>query len=229
MKQRLLVALLTVLVFSAGFMARVWTERQRPLPPPPATLMSEFAGDKNAQAQKPPAQKPFDRAQFIADIEKFGPQIEAYRKRIETMDCEFDEGFARLLNPEQKAILDAKIARDQKKRAEHEAKAALTPPAPLTDEEIAKLRQRPFEAAFWKISFTGRLESTVKEFKLDAQQEAATRQLLAERREKFVALVDSTPPPTFKLIYLAAAVQRLVDPAAAPAQSAKPATPSPAK
>jgi hypothetical protein len=56
----------------------------------------------------------------------------------------------------------------------------------------------------------------VRDYKLDAKQEAALRQLMLERREKFLALVDSTPYPTLKLTSLAASVQRLVDPAAVP-------------
>lgn len=225
MKQRLLVSLLTIVVFAAGFFARFLTEREHPLPPPPASLLGEFASGKGpAATEKKPAPKPFDRAQLVADIEKLRPQIDAYRARLETIDREYEAAFALILNLEQRAIYQAK---QEKHRAESESKAALAPPStPLSEEEIAKLRQRPFESAFWKVSYSGRLETAVREYKLDAKQEAAVRQLLIERREKFLALVDATPPPTFKLTALAASVQRLLDPAAEPAATT---TPAPAK
>ncbi len=226
MKQSLLVTLLTVLGFAAGFVARVWTERgDRPLPPPP-TIGSEFL--PGSTVEKKPAPRPaFNRAQLVAEIEKLRPQIDAYRERFEALDTDYEKAFREILNPEQRRAYDVKEADHEKRRAEREAKAAgAPPPPPLSDEEIAKLRQRPFERAFWKLSYIGRLEQTVKDHNLDAKQEAAVRRLLIERREKFLALVDSTPSPTFKLTALAASVQRLVDPNAA--EAAAPAT-APAK
>jgi hypothetical protein len=205
MKQRVIVAILTVLIFGAGFGAGLWSERHRPLPPPPAPLMGEFTSpqttDKGAPAANKKAgqspQKPYNRAQLVADIEKLRPQIDAYRARLETMESEFDTAFVQVLSPEQRQIFDAKRA----------------PLPPLSEEEIAHLRQRPFEIAFWKVSYTAWLEQAIKDFKLDPQQEVAVRQLLLTRREKFLALVDSIPPPTFKLTALATSIKPLIDPA----------------
>jgi hypothetical protein len=234
MKQRAIVALLTVLIFGAGFGAGLWSERHRPLPPPPAPLMGEFTSaqpaDKNVQAAEKKAiqataPKPYNRAQLVADIEKLRPQIDAYRAQLETLDRDFDAAFTQVLNPEQRQILDARRVRDQKRRADFESKALATP-MPLTEDEILRLRQRPFEIAFWKVSITGWLEQTTKDFKLDAAQQAAVRTLLLTRRDKFLALVDSIPPPTFKLTALAASIKPLIDPA-----QAKPVVepPAPAK
>ena len=225
MKQSLLVTLLTLLGFAAGFAARAWTGRDHPLPPPPA-IGSEFLPGSNGE--KKPAPRPaFNRAELIAEIERLRPQIDAYRARLEKLDEDYEKAFREILNPEQRQIYDAKLADNQKRRAEREAKEANSPPPPpLSDEEIAKLRQRPFEIAFGRVAFIGRLESTVTHYKLDARQTACVRELLLTRRDKFIALVDSTPPPTFKLSDLAASVQRLVDPAAA--QTAVPAA-APAK
>lgn len=219
MMQRLLIAVLTVAVFGAGFAAHLWTERARALPPPPAAIGSEFL---QGSGVKPAARPPIDRAAILAEIEKLRPQIDAYRARVEAMDAEADQAFVAILNPEQRRIYDAKRADAQKRHAEDEAKAAAAPPRPpLSDEEIAKLRQRPFESAFWKICFTDRLERSVRDYKLDAKQQEQARAILAARRDKFVALVDSTPPPTFKLTSLAASVQRLVDPRQVPAPPPK--------
>lgn len=217
MKQRLLIALLTVMVFAAGFVARMMTENDESMPPPPA-LGGEFVrpanGDAAHAADKKTAPRPaFDRPKLVAEIEQLRPQIEAYRTRLDAIDAEFEKAFVAVLNPDQRKVYDQKQADYQKRRAERDAKAASAPtPPPLTDEEIAKLRQRPFEIAFWKVSYAGRLEQMVKDFKLDEKQRGEVAELLRARRDKFLALVDSTPPPTFKLSALVTSVQRLTDP-----------------
>ncbi len=217
MKQRLLIALLTVFVFAAGFVARMMTESDVSVPPPPA-LGSEFMRSTNGDAthftEKKPAAKPaFDRAKLVAEIEALRPQIEAYRARLDAIDADYEKAFVRVLDSGQRRIYDQKLADYQKRRAERDAKAAAAPPPPpLTDEEIAKLRQRPFEVAFWKVSYTGRLEQMVKDYKLDATQREQVAKLLRGRRDSFLALVDSTPPPTFKLTALVTSVQRLAEP-----------------
>lgn len=215
MKQRLLIALLTVLVFAAGFVARMMTENDETVPPPPA-LGGEFVrgnGDASHGSDRKTAPKPaFDRAKLVAEIEQLRPQIETYRARLDAIDSEYDEAFVKVLDAEQKKIYDQKLADYHKRRAERDAKAASAPPPqPLTDEEIAKLRQRPFEVAFWKVSYTGRLEQTVKDYKLTPAQRDQVAALLRAKRDKFLALVDSTPPPTFKLTALVTSVQRLTD------------------
>lgn len=217
MSQRVVIPLLAAVAFGAGFGARIWTENDHALPPPPA-IGSEFI---NNPSEKKPAPRPIDRAQLRAEVEKLRPQIDAYRAQLDAIDAEYEKALVGILNPAQRAIYDTKASKWRKNRAEQEAKTASTPPSPLSDEEIAKLRQRPFENAFWKICFTGRLEQTTKDFTLEAAQQARVRELLVERRNKYIALVDSTPPPTFKLTSLAASVQRLIDPAAAPAAPGK--------
>jgi Spy/CpxP family protein refolding chaperone len=223
MKQQLLIALLTVLVFGAGFAARVWTEDERALPPPPAALGSEFNSPSSADP-KAPAKPAYDRerrAKLVAEIAELRPQIEAYRARVDALDAECEQAFAHLLNPEQRAVYDAK-QEAKKKRAETQAKAPPPVPAgPLSDEEIARLRQRPFELAFWKISFAGRLDQTTKDYKLDDQQRTAFERALRQRREKFIELIDSTPSPSFKLTVLASSVERLGEPGAPAATPVK--------
>lgn len=216
MTQRLVIPVLAVVAFGAGFGARIWTEGDRALPPPPTSFGGEFVrsqGQEKKNGQKPS----YNRAELVAEIERLRPHIETYRARFEALDADYDKAFAEILTPEQRHIFEEKQANAQKKRAEHEAKAAAAATqGPLSDEEIAKLRQRPFEIAFWKISFAGRLEQTARDYKLDAAQQEKVRALLIARREKFLALVDSTPSPTFRMTALAASVQRLVDPPQAP-------------
>jgi hypothetical protein len=218
MTQRLVIPVLAVIAFGAGFGARMWTEGDRALPPPPARLGGEFV--HAPAAEKKNGIKPYNRAELVAEIERLRPQIETYRRAVQALDVEYEKAFVEILNPEQQRIFDEKRAHAQKKRAEQEAKiAAAPPPLPLSDEEIARERQRPFEMAFGKVCFTGRLEANVRDYKLDAAQQAQVKELLERRREKFLALVDSTPSPTFKMTTLADSVQRLLDPA--PASSAQ--------
>jgi hypothetical protein len=213
MKQRLLIALLTMLVFGAGFAARMWTEGEVAVPPAP-TLGSEFVRPPATAAEKKAAARPgYDRAKLIAEIEALRPQIDAYRARVDAIDAEYEQGFAGLLTADQRKIYDVKQAEWQKKKADRESRAAAgPPPPPLTDEDIARLRQRPFESAFYKISFSGRLDQVTKDYSLDAKQQQAVRDLLLSRRDKFLALIDSTPPPTIRLTALVSSVQRLTEP-----------------
>jgi transcription initiation factor TFIIIB Brf1 subunit/transcription initiation factor TFIIB len=83
---------------------------------------------------------------------------------------------------------------------------------PLTDDEIDQLRQRSLSGVLWMVAPTMKHDSLVKELKLDAEQQTKARELLKQRREKFLAIVDSTPPPSILLSRLAPAVQRLATP-----------------
>ena len=121
MNQRVLIALLTALGFAAGFGARILTENEPVVPPPPAVPGTEFV--RNQAPPTPTEVKPekpsgLDRAKFRADIEKVRPQIDAYHKRMEEIAAEFDRDFVALLTPEQGKI----FAAQQKKSAETRAK-----------------------------------------------------------------------------------------------------------
>ena len=216
MTQRMVIPLLAVVAFAAGYGARVWTERDRALPPPPP-IGSEFLPTTGEKKQPP---KPINRAQLMTEIEKLRPQIDEYRAQIGAMDADLEKQLVAMLNPDQLAIYHARAAKWKKDRAEHDAKNASTATLPLSDEEIATLRQRPFESAFWKVCYTGRLDRDVKDLNLDATQHAKLRELLKERRNRYIVLVDSIPPPTFRLTSLATSVQRLTEPPA-PAAPAK--------
>ena len=52
-------------------------------------------------------------------------------------------------------------------------------------------------------------DALIKDLKIDAAQQAKTNELLRARREKFLAIVDSTPPPSIMLSRLAPAAQRI--------------------
>jgi hypothetical protein len=206
MKQSVLVALLTVLGFAAGFGARVWTERAPAMPPPPG-VGGEFATKGGTSEVK----KPVDRAELVAEIEKLRPQIAAYSARIAELDAEFDGSFEALLNPGQREQRDA----NQKKRAEKAAKDETKPSADLTalsDDQIDRLRQRPLYNVLRMISVKPKVEMLATEYKLDAAQQARLHDALVTRRDQFLDLLDSTTAPTVRLSALAPVVQKLADP-----------------
>src|SRR5687768_8713564 len=117
MTQRIFVALLTVMVFVAGYAARIWTEPRQSLPAAPAALAKEYTrSDSPASNKKNDTQ--LDRAKLLADIQKFRAQIVAYSAQVDEINAEFDREFAQILNPAQRE----KFANSQKKKAEHAAK-----------------------------------------------------------------------------------------------------------
>lgn len=212
MKQRLLIAGLTAAVFTVGYTAGRWVESTRPVPAPPAPLMAEFSskrspspGDTRVPAA---ARTPLNRAQLAAEIERLRPQIESYRQRIEILDSDFDRELATILTPEQQSTYTAA----QKRRAERMAKGAAesaAKSAPLTDDEIDQLRQRSLYGVLWMVAPSMKQDSLIKDLKITEAQRPRTLELLRQRREKFLAIVDSTPPPSIMLSRLAPAAQRL--------------------
>lgn len=211
-QSRVLIAGLTVAVFGVGLAAGLWVERARPLPAPPAPLLAEFSAQRFPSTAEvraaAPARAPLNRAQLAAEIERLRPQIEDYRRRIDALDVEFDRDLAAVLTPEQqKDYLAA-----QRRRAERMSKAAAAVAAatePFTDDEIEQLRQRSLFGVLWMVAPSMKLDGLVKDLKIDAAQQAKARELLRARREKFLAIVDSTPPPSIMLSRLAPAAQRL--------------------
>ena len=211
MKQRVLFFLLAAVLVAGGFGAGLWTERHRPVPAPPAKPMAELTAAARIAPATPlrPAAKPIvNRAQLAKMIEQMGPQIEAYRAQVGEIDNDYERRFAELLSPAQRTTLAAK----QQKNAESRAKySALNQPdgPPLTDEEVLRLQQRPLYAMMDYLRVTGQVERAVRDYKLDEIQQARARDLLLGRREKFLGLLEKTPPPSLVLSRLAPVAQRL--------------------
>jgi hypothetical protein len=211
MTQRVFVALLTVAIFAAGYGARMATERDQSVPPPPAALAQEYASARPASPGGKGDGKTkgeVDRAKLLADIQKLRPQIEAYTAQVQEIEMEFDREFVLLLNPAQRE----KFAANQKRRAEGDARR-LADRSPLSDEDIQRAKERPLTWIYWQVTVTPRLEMATKEYSLDAAQQTAVRALLALRRNKFIALFDSTPHPSIRLSRLLPAIERVAVPA----------------
>ena len=202
MTQRLLVAFFTVVVFLAGYVARVWTEPRQTVPPAPAVLAQEFARTASTNGKK----RENDRAKLCAEIEKVRPQIEAYSAQVAEIYAEFDRDFAKILNPQQLAKFEAyQKNHDAKRRAKFESERG----KPASEEEINRARERPMSDVYRMVTVTPRLDTLSKDYELDPAQQATVRAMLTLRRAKFLALLDSTPPPAVQLNRLAPLIERM--------------------
>jgi hypothetical protein len=208
MTQRTFIALLTVVMFAAGYGVRMLSDDGQHVPPPPPALASEFAGATPARDGK--AKPEIDRAKLVGEIEKNRQQIEAYRAQVDEIFAEFDREFLKLLTPQQAE----KFAANQKRWAERAAKKkADTNAKPLSDDDIMRARETPLMDVYWMVTVTPRLGMLTHEYNLDEAQLAGTRALLTLRRNRFVALLDGTPHPSIRLSRLAPMIERVAPPA----------------
>jgi len=137
MKERIVTALVTVLIFGAGLGVGIWAGRQRALPPPPMQLMEEF-GATRGPAGGPFQHETIDRAHLATQIEQLGPQIKVYQARIAQIDAEFERDLHAILRPDQQAIRDERLRRRQEQMGQNGRNSDRRP---FTDEEIWRLQQ----------------------------------------------------------------------------------------
>lgn len=213
MKQRVLIALLTVFVFGAGYFGGVWTERHACRVPPPPRLLSELSNRQQAAGTAVTPTPAPNATELAAQISRLRPQIDAFRSRLEEIDREMDRDIDAILMPEQHQVFQGMIRYYADIHAKEEAD--LTRPVPLTSEEITHLQQKPLYKMLAIVVVPMRLEWNSRELKLDESQREKLRRILEIRREKFLALVDSSPPPTLGLSRLAPAAERLMQQQAA--------------
>jgi hypothetical protein len=210
MRERVLAALLTLAVFAAGFGAGLWAERHRPFPAPPGSFMGEFGGKPAVK----PGHTPVNRAELLEQIDRLRPEMEAFRSHITEIYAQFDRDIDAILSPEQREAYEKKF----------KAHRGFGPPPeigsddkPLSDDQIEQLLQRPFRTLAFFVVIPMTLERMTTDLKLDETQRDKVKDLLRVRREKFIELVDSAPPPSLMLSRLAPLAQRLGAPAKADA------------
>lgn len=219
MKQKLLVFLLVLAVLAAGVLAGIWIERQRPVPPPPAKLMAELVVPATKlqparQARLLKLRPAVNRAELTEAIATLKPRIEAYRKKVAVIDEDFETAMTRLLSPEQQAAYTAARAKITDRQAQQ---ARIDPAPPLDTDAILALQNRPAYSVVNMVVIDLKLDWLTRELNLAPAQVGEVRRLLQERREKFIALVDATPPPSLMLSDLATVAQRLAEPDEPPA------------
>ncbi|MBL9202825.1 MAG: hypothetical protein JNL39_20100 [Opitutaceae bacterium] len=207
MTTRVLVALLTVAVFLAGFAARVLTEPRQPVPPAPAALAKELERPTTAGGKRRTVAQ-LDRDKLVAEIQKLRPQIEAYSAQVSEIEAEFDREAVKVLTPRQREKFEA----NRRKSAERDAKK-VADRTPLSENDLENAQERPLTSIYWMITVTPRLALMTKEYALDEPQQAAVRALLVLRRSKYIALFDATPHPNIRLSSLAPLIERVMGPA----------------
>ena len=204
MRDKALAALLTLAVFSAGLVAGLWAERHRPFPAPPGAFMGEFGA---RPGPRPPRQgPPVNRAELSEQIDKLRPDMDAFRTHINDIYAQFDRDIEPILTPEQ---TDAYVKRFQSHRGFGATPEMPADGTPLSDEQINQLLQRPFRTLAFFVVIPMTLERMGNELKLTDVQRDKVKDLLRVRREKFIELVDSAPPPSLMLSRLAPLAQRL--------------------
>ena len=209
MKARILIALLTVAVFAAGYGARVWADHHACKVPPAPKLLGELSGQTNATTTTPPEPLP-KPAKIAAELQRLGPEIDKFEASMKAIDDELDAGVLALLRPDQKPLWDKMIAHRAVYRAEEEA--GIPADGLLTPEQIMNLQQRPLYKLLAVVVVPLKLEWLVHDLNLDDQQREGARKLLLVRREKFLALLDSSPPPTLRLSRLMPLAERIGQP-----------------
>jgi hypothetical protein len=215
MKDRVLAVLLTLAVFAIGFAAGLWVERHRPFPGPPGAFMGEF-GARQGQGQR--TAPPVNRAQLLEQIDRLRPEMDSFRDRVTEIYSQFDRDIDPVLTGEQKDLYEKKF---RSHRGFGSPTGGPGDDQPLSDEQIEQLLQRPFRTLAYFVVIPMTLERLTTELKLNDAQRDKVKDFLRVRREKFIELVDSAPPPSLMLSRLAPVAQRLVapqKPAAAPAQ-----------
>ncbi|HXA81112.1 MAG TPA: hypothetical protein VNV14_07565 [Opitutaceae bacterium] len=212
MKLRLLIAALTVLVFAAGFGASVWTQHHCPLLAPPVNLLGEVR-DRNVDVRLP-LNDASTIAQINAEIERIKPDIDAFRQKLDAINHDLHQKIDALLTPAQHEKFE-KMHKHYLERQAERAKSSL----PIVESlpsggSVLKLPvfAEPIEGMTPAIVVPLTLDHLTTELQLDDRQKAAVRQLLLERREKFLALIDSTPPPSIGLSRLAPIINKLAAP-----------------
>lgn len=193
MRDSLRVILITVALFLAGLLVGIWTQKVRPLPPPPFGPMSEFGGQSLPGFQGPPAglppwmqnspnvppPNPEEIRRRMAILE---PQFEAFRKNVDAIEQQFRSSFEAILNPEQKhrfGVIKARIAN---------LPDLLPGCGPIMGPVFVSM-----------VIYRPLLEHFTEDLGLDDKQQKQLRDLLIDRRNKLITLLDETPPPSFKL------------------------------
>ncbi len=210
MRDRVLAALLTLAVFATGFGAGMWAERHRPIPRPPGAFMGEFGARQGGAARNTP---PVNRAQLLEQIERLRPEIDSFKEHVMEIYAQFDRDMETVLTPGQRAAYEKDF---RSRRGFGPPPEIAADDKPLSDDQIEALMQRPFRTLAYFVVLPMTLERMASDLKLDDAQRDRVRDLLRVRREKFIELVDSVPPPSLMLSRLAPVAQRLGGPAKAP-------------
>lgn len=194
MNNILRIGFLTLIVFLAGLAVGIWTQRLQPLPPPPMPPLGEFDAFQRSRGFGGPPPFPGDPGKndpekLRAAIERLQPEIEAFQKKLSSIESDFRTQFESILTP------------DQKKRFTALPVILNKPPGgpgPFPNRMMGPLGGL---AVFTII--TPVREKLTADLSLTPDQQEKLKTLLLARRQQFLNLIDTTPPPSLSLGHLA--------------------------
>jgi len=230
MRTPLALALLTAAGFGVGLGAGYWMASTCKPMPPPASMFSEFRDITRAGPSLANSRPELWR-EINGELEKLRPEIDAFRKKLQVIDGEFNAQFEAILTPEQRQKLadvqrrkdpgrEASKERDAGKEAVKEpAKAAKSAAAPATEPakngSPAVRNERSVRMIYESDGLVSSLvfvpftaERFTQQLGLDATQQARLRELLFTRRTRFLELADATPPPSMQLWRIAEVIHK---------------------
>lgn len=207
MKRVLVTILGTAAIFAAGVFAGLWIQRHQPVPPPPMGLMGELR-DVPLAGQSKPAPQVKSAAQLQAEIDRTKSDIEAFRQKLEPIKAEFRKNLEGLLSPQQlirlKELRERGATTPSVQNSSPSAEAR--PPQPPKDHE-------GLDAMFPIVLVPVTLERITEKLSLNPEQQEQVRTFLLKRRQQFLDLVDTAPPPSMKLSRIAPLVPQIAQPA----------------
>lgn len=201
MKTRLLAVVCTLLGFVAGAAACFLALRAGRLPPPPATLFSEY---RDILRLHPLPDSPGDRAAIFGQAMQLWPKIEQYRQDMAAIDLQFRNRIDATLTPDQQAgfnqLLDERRRQMDDFRQLAQAPAATADGAPAAGSTLREgLLLEPLIGVASIVHVGTVLELLTARLHLDPAQQAQLRVLLIERRTRFLEFMDQNPPPSMSL------------------------------
>lgn len=201
MKTRLIAVVSALLGFFAGAVACFVAFRAGRLPPPPATLFSEY---RDILRLHPLPDSPGDRAAIFRQAMQLWPKIEQYRQDMAAIDEQFRSRIGAALTPEQQAGFDQLIA-ERRRQMEQFRQLAETPAAGTAGNTASgsTLREglllEPLIGAASIVQVGTVLDLLTARLHLTMEQQSQVRALLVERRTRFLEFMDQNPPPSMGL------------------------------
>lgn len=189
--------LTTAIGFAVGILAGIWIKQHPCIPPPPAAVLDEL---KNAPmgSGNPAPQTAVNNPNYEQALQQIKEEMDDFRKKVDTIKSSVRSQMDPILTPEQ-----LERVRKWRERPAPPRRPSDPPPAPGSRGRSARSFYENLDSAMTIIMVPFSLERLDDSLKFSPEQKEAVRKLLIERREKFLELVDETPPPSFKLLKLA--------------------------
>jgi len=178
MKEHFVTILTTLAIFLVGLFTGVWTQNIKPLPPPHIPFMGEF-GDFHGGPQG-------DRMREMHEaMVASEPEILAFEGKVNVIVDEYRGKIKAILTKDQLPKMDQFVFEPPN----------IVSRAGETHGPMGPPMAGPLRFVGMMI-YTPTLTAMPDELPLDEGQKAKVESLLRERREKILALVDTTPLPS---------------------------------